>query len=156
MHCERCGLLFLPRQSICTSCHTTPSRQWLQLMGLVALAIALVYNYLMAVYFLPRFLAGRLHPQWCKVWFWITANLALYGWIFVAVALLSLCFYWERYIGKPEWQARATQVLSILLLLSALTSLFLPFSRARWAATARAARASSSSMPCASARSSRR
>ena len=139
MHCERCGLLFFPRQSVCTSCHTTPSRQWLQLMGLSALAIALVYNYLTAAYVLPRFLAGRPQPQWFKAWFWITANLALYGWILVAVALVCLCVYWERTIGKLEWQARVAQVLSILLLLSALARLFLPLIRASWAATARAA-----------------
>ncbi len=139
MHCESCGLLFLPRQSICTSCHTIPSRQWLQLMGLAALAIALVYNYLTAAYVLPQFLAGRPQPQWFKAWFSITANLALYGWIFVAVALVCLCVYWERTTGQPEWQARVAQVLSILLLLTALAHLVLPFIGASWAATARAA-----------------
>ncbi len=41
MFCERCGLNFLPRQSLCTRCKVSATRHWFQLMSLATLSVAI-------------------------------------------------------------------------------------------------------------------
>ena len=89
MFCDRCGLNFLPKQSVCTRCRRVPTRYWFQLMSLVTLLVAVACNGLVAILLLPRFAAGP-HPHFVfRAWWWFDQKAALYGWVLFAVALLA-------------------------------------------------------------------
>ena len=62
MFCERCGLNFLPKQSVCTRCKVSATRHWFQLMSLVTLMVAVACNALVALVLLPRLTAGAHAP----------------------------------------------------------------------------------------------
>ena len=115
MFCDRCGLTFLPRQSVCTRCHTASTRHWLQLMSLVTLLVAVASNSLVGVLLLPR-LVSQPHPRFLfRAWLWFDLKAALYGWIPLAVALLA----WDYFIwrsARPKvkgWITRRLLTLAI-------------------------------------------
>ena len=58
MFCERCGLNFLPKQSVCAHCHVAATRNWFQLMSLVMVLVAVFFNALVGLLMLPRLAAG--------------------------------------------------------------------------------------------------
>ena len=58
MFCERCGLNFLPRQSVCSRCHVVATRHWFQLMSLVTLLVAVLCYALVGLLLLPRLAEG--------------------------------------------------------------------------------------------------
>lgn len=96
MFCDRCGLNFLPKQSVCTRCHRTPTRYWFQLMSLVTLLVAVVANGLVAFLLLPRYVARAHSPLVFRAWFWIDQKAALYGWVLLAIGLLA----WDYFVWK--------------------------------------------------------
>ena len=97
MFCERCGLNFLPRQSVCTRCKVSATRHWFQLMSLVTLMVAVACNAVVAVIFLPRLATASTHARGVfRAWLWFDYKSAMYGWVPVAVALLV----WDFLVWK--------------------------------------------------------
>jgi len=136
LYCERCGLGFLPRQSICTRCHTSPTRHWLQLAGLATLAVALAYNAFAVLHLLPQFVARGQRTGLFRVWLRIAQALSLYGWIVVAVVLLAWSFYGALHGHKLEFEVRLARLLLIVLLVGSAARFLLPLLRAKWAVVA--------------------
>lgn len=96
MFCERCGLNFLPRQSVCTRCKVSATRHWFQLMSLVTLTVAVATNALVAFIFLPRLAAGPHARSLFRAWLWFDYKFAMYGWVPMAIALLA----WDFLVWK--------------------------------------------------------
>jgi hypothetical protein len=87
--CERCGLGFLPKQSVCSRCNVAATRHWFQLMSLLTLLIAVMCNALVGALLLPR-LASVRHPHYFfRAWLWFDDKAALYGWIPIVLSLLA-------------------------------------------------------------------
>src|SRR5258708_11468588 len=78
--CDRCGLNFLPKQSVCTRCKSVPTRYWFQLMGLVTLMVAVASNSLVGLYLLPRLAYGTHSRILFCAWLWFDFYAALCGW----------------------------------------------------------------------------
>lgn len=96
MFCDRCGLNFLPKQSVCTRCHRVPTRYWFQFMSLVTLLVAVACNGLVGLFLLPRYSQGpHAHPLY-RAWYWVDEKASLYGWIVFAVGLLA----WDYFVWK--------------------------------------------------------
>ena len=96
MFCERCGLNFLPRQSVCTRCNAVATRHWFQLMSLVTLLVAVLCNALVGLLLLPRLVEGGHSHVLFRAWLWFDRRTALYGWVPVAVGLLA----WDFLVWK--------------------------------------------------------
>jgi hypothetical protein len=93
--CDRCGLNFLPKQSVCTRCKRTPTRYWFQLMSLVTLVVAFGCNALLGIFLLPRL--ALTHPShFVHGWAWFDKQAALYGWVPLVIALLA----WDYLVWK--------------------------------------------------------
>jgi len=123
LFCERCGLNFLPRQSVCTRCGDVATRHWLQLVSLSTLMVALAANALLACFLLPRLAqahAGHSAAVLFHDWWWVNDKVALYGWVPVAVGLLAWDFFvWQVSGSRPKvkrWFTR--KLLSFALLAS--------------------------------------
>ena len=96
MFCERCGLGFHPKQSVCGRCKVTATRHWFQLMGLLTLLLAAFCNTLVGLLVLPR-LVERRHPHFLlRGWLWFDTEAALYGWVPIVIALLA----WDYLVWK--------------------------------------------------------
>ena len=96
MFCDRCGLNFLPKQSVCTRCHRVPTRDWFQFMSLVTLLVAVACNGLVGLFLLPRYAFGRNSHPLFRAWYWFDQTASLYGWIAFAVGLLA----WDYFVWK--------------------------------------------------------
>ena len=96
MFCERCGLAFLPRQSVCSRCHVVATRHWFQLMSLVTLLVSVLCNALVGVLLLPRLAAGGHSRFVFRAWLWFDYKAALYGWAPIAMGLLA----WDYFVWK--------------------------------------------------------
>ena len=96
MFCDRCGLNFLPKQSICTRCKRVPTRYWFQLMSLVTLLVAFACNALLGMLFLPRVIATHHSKFVFRAWWWADQQAALYGWVPLAIGLLV----WDYMVWK--------------------------------------------------------
>jgi hypothetical protein len=94
--CDRCGLNFLPKQSVCTRCKIVPTRYWFQLMSLVTLVVAVACNALVATLMLPRLTSGEHSRFVFRAWLWFDHKAALYGWVPIAIALLA----WDYLVWK--------------------------------------------------------
>jgi len=94
--CERCGLNFLPKQSVCSRCNVAATRHWFQLMSLVTLLVAVLCNALVGLLLLPH-LVERRHPLLMfRAWLWFDRKAALYGWVPLACGLLA----WDYLVWK--------------------------------------------------------
>jgi hypothetical protein len=113
--CERCGLNFLPRQSVCTRCKVSATRHWFQLMSLVTLLLAIACNALVAAILLPRLVAGTRAPGVFRAWLWFDHKAALYGWVPLAIALLAWDFLvWKEARPKVKgWFTRKLLTVSL-------------------------------------------
>ena len=101
MFCDRCGLNFLPKQSLCTRCNVVATRHWFQLMSLTTLLVALLCNALVGLLLLPRLVEARHSPFVFRAWLWLDYKAALYGWVPIAAALLAWDFLvWKA--AKPK------------------------------------------------------
>lgn len=115
MFCDRCGLNFLPKQSVCTRCKRVPTRYWFQLMSLVALLLAVVCNALVGMFLLPRYATAQHPRSLFRAWWWFDQNAALYGWVLFVVALLA----WDYFVWKEArpkikgWFTRKLLTLSL-------------------------------------------
>jgi len=138
LFCERCGLLLYPRQSVCSRCGATATRHWLQLIGFGALTVAIGCNSLVALYFLPRFITGHGPSLLFRAWLWFNDKVSLYGWVTVALALLTWGF-WPRPGCQQEKEARVARWLLVLLLLAGMAATLLPWLPATLAGDIRAA-----------------
>lgn len=96
MFCERCGLSFLPKQSVCSRCNVTATRHWFQLVSLATLLLAVLCNALVGLVLLPQLVEVR-HPRFFfQAWLWFDRKAALYGWAPFVVALLA----WDYLVWK--------------------------------------------------------
>jgi len=115
LFCDRCGLNFLPKQSVCTRCKSASTRYWFQLLSLATLFVALAANALVGMFLLPRLL-GSPHPRFLfRAWWWFDQKAALYGWIPLAVGLLA----WDYLVWKearPKVKGWVTRKLLTLTL----------------------------------------
>lgn len=101
MFCERCGLNFLPKQSMCSRCNVVATRHWFQLMSLATLLVAVLCNALVGLLLLPRLVEGRHSRFVFRAWLWFDYKAALYGWVPIACALLAWDFLvWKA--AKPK------------------------------------------------------
>ena len=115
MFCERCGLNFLPKQSVCTRCNASATRHWFQLMSLVTLLMAVCCNTMVAFLLLPR-LTSVAHPRFIfRAWMWFDHKLGLYGWVPLAMALLAWDFLvWKEARPKIKgWLTRKLLTVSL-------------------------------------------
>ena len=115
MFCERCGLNFLPKQSVCTRCNASATRHWFQLMSLITLLLAVCCNTLVAFLLLPR-LTSVAHPHFIfRGWMWFDRGLGLYGWVPLAMALLAWDFLvWKEARPKIKgWLTRKLLTISL-------------------------------------------
>jgi hypothetical protein len=115
LFCERCGLNFLPKQSVCTRCNAWATRHWFQLMSLLTLLMAVTCNTLVAFLLLPRMMNGA-HPKFIfRAWTWFDRQLGLYGWVPIAAGLLA----WDYLVWKEArpklkgWLTRKLLTLSL-------------------------------------------
>jgi hypothetical protein len=94
--CERCGLNFLPKQSVCSRCNVVATRHWFQLMSLVTLLVAVLCNALVGILLLPRLIEGGQSRFVFRAWLWFDHKAALYGWAPISLALLA----WDYLVWK--------------------------------------------------------
>ncbi|HKW87788.1 MAG TPA: hypothetical protein VJN21_03430 [Candidatus Acidoferrales bacterium] len=125
MFCDRCGLQFLPRQSVCTRCGQAHSQHWLQLFGLLTIFIAIASNTLLGLFLLPRLAAapGRSRTFF-HAWIWFDTKSAMYGWAALALALLA----WDYLVwrgSRPKVKGWVTRKILTLVLAAAVTP-FIP------------------------------
>jgi hypothetical protein len=125
MFCERCGLNFLPKQSVCTRCGAAASRHWLQLVGLVSLMLAFATNSLLGWFLLPRLVGSAHSHRIFHAWLWMDDKVALYGWVPVAIALLAWDFLVLRGSRRPKVRGWVTRKLLTFSLVAGVTP-FIP------------------------------
>ena len=115
MFCERCGLNFLPKQSVCTRCKVSATRHWFQLMSLVTLTVAVACNALISMLMLPKLAFGAHPSALFRAWLWFDYKAALYGWVPLAVGLLAWDFLvWKEARPKVKgWFTRKLLTFSL-------------------------------------------
>jgi len=96
VYCDRCGLNFLPKQSVCTRCKRVPTRYWFQFMSLVTVLVAVLCNTFLGLFLLPRLATGNHSRLMFRAWYWFDLKIALYGWVPLALALLA----WDYFVWK--------------------------------------------------------
>ena len=96
MYCDRCGLNFLPKQSVCTRCKRVPTRYWFQFMSLVTIFVAVLCNTVLSLFLLPRLAMASHGRVLFRGWYWFNQKAALYGWVPLALGLLA----WDYFVWK--------------------------------------------------------
>jgi hypothetical protein len=118
LFCDRCGLNFLPKQSVCTRCNTSATRHWFQFMSLMTLLLAVACNALVAFLLLPQLVesAHSAHArELFRGWMWFDRKSAMYGWAPIAAGLLA----WDYLVWKEArpkvrgWFTRKLLTLSL-------------------------------------------
>jgi hypothetical protein len=125
MFCERCGLSFLPRQSVCTRCGAAATRHWLQLIGLSTLLLAFACNSLVGWILLPRHTGGAHGHSLFRAWLWFDDKIALYGWVPLAIGILAWDFLVLRGSRRPKIRGWVTRKLLTFSLVAGMTP-FIP------------------------------
>jgi hypothetical protein len=95
IHCEECGLR-MNGQSICSGCHASPTRLWLQFVSLGALGVLTAYNYIFVLNFLPKRVP---HEYVASVWLNVSEFTWLYGWIVLGIYLPAWAYYGRKKYG---------------------------------------------------------
>lgn len=117
MFCERCGLNFLPRQSMCTRCGAASTRHWLQMTSLVTLMVVVAANRLVLLFLLPSRATGQHAHLLFRGWLWFDQKTALYGWVPLAIGLLAWdIFVWHD--ARPKVKGWVTRKLLTLALMA--------------------------------------
>jgi len=89
--CDRCGLNFLPKQSVCTRCKRVPTRgYWFQFMSLVTIFVAVLCNTVLGLFLLPRLAMSNHGRVLFRGWYWFNQHAAMYGWVPLAVGFACL------------------------------------------------------------------
>jgi hypothetical protein len=96
VYCDRCGLNFLPKQSVCTRCKRVPTRYWFQFMSLLTIFVAVLCNSILGLFLLPRLAMAKHGHLLFRGWDWFNQKAALYGWVPLAIGLLA----WDYFIWK--------------------------------------------------------
>jgi hypothetical protein len=96
VYCDRCGLNFLPKQSVCTRCKKVPTRYWFQFMSLVTVLVAVLCNTVLGLFLLPRLADSHHGKLLFRGWYWFDQKAALYGWVPLALGLLA----WDYFVWK--------------------------------------------------------
>jgi len=94
--CDRCGLGFLPKQTVCSRCNVAATRHWFQLMSIVTLLVAVLCNALIGMLLLPRLVEGRHSRFLFRAWLWFDRKAAFYGWVPLVIGLLA----WDYLVWK--------------------------------------------------------
>jgi hypothetical protein len=94
--CDRCGMSFLPKQSVCTRCKRVPTRYWFQFMSLVGIFVAVLCNTLLGVFLLPHLATSPHSRVLFRAWYWFDQKSAVYGWVPLAAGLLA----WDYFVWK--------------------------------------------------------
>jgi len=102
VYCEYCGLKILPGRRLCMRCGKVPTQQWVQLISLVILLLAIVGNSLSGWFLLPRLAATHSSGYFFRSWLWLDTESSLYGWMPLAAALLLWEFFVWRKIRKAK------------------------------------------------------
>ncbi len=96
VYCDRCGLNFLPKQSVCTRCKRVPTRYWFQFMSLVTIFVAVLCNTVLGLFLLPRLAMAKHGQVLFRGWYSFNQKAALYGWVPLALGLLA----WDYFVWK--------------------------------------------------------
>src|SRR5467141_3130991 len=96
VYCDRCGLNFLPKQSVCTRCKRVPTRYWFQFMSLVTIFVAVLCNPVLSLFLLPRLALANHGRVLFRGWYWFNQQAAMYGWVPLAIGLLA----WDYFVWK--------------------------------------------------------
>jgi len=123
MFCERCGLNFLPRQSVCTRCGAAATRHWLQLIGLATLLLAFSCNSLVGWVLLPRHTGGSRAHSMFRGWLWLDDKIALYGWVPLAIGILA----WDLLVWRGSRRTKIRGFVTRKLLTFSLVAGMTPF-----------------------------
>jgi hypothetical protein len=102
VYCENCGLKILPERPVCTSCGRVPSHEWVQLISLVILFLAVIANSVAGLFLLPKLSTTHPSVPFFRGWLWADRESSLYGWIPLAAALLL----WEYLVWRKIRKAK--------------------------------------------------
>jgi len=130
IHCEECGVR-MNGQSICSGCHASPTRLWLQFVSLGTLGVLTAYNYIFVLNFLPP----RVPREYvASVWLNVSEFASLYGWIVLGVYLLAWAYYWRKKYGyRLEAGVQVGIGLVVILLIGAVARPMFPRMGWNWA-----------------------
>lgn len=106
MYCENCGLQIFPEKPICTRCGKAPTQQFVQVMALAVLLLALIGNSLTGWLLLPRLATTHSQQFLFRAWLWTDMETAQYGWMPMAAAFLAWEFFVWRKIRKKRTVAK--------------------------------------------------
>jgi hypothetical protein len=126
VYCEYCGLKILPERPRCSRCGKAPTQQWVQLMSLVVLLLAIVGNSLAGWFLLPRQAAAHPTGHFFRAWLWLDLESSLYGWMPLAAALLAWEYFVWRKIRKTKPVPRIKGWISRKILTFVLAAGFAP------------------------------
>jgi hypothetical protein len=92
----------MPQRPTCSRCGRAPTKQWVQLISLVVLLLAIVGNSMAGWFLLPRLAAEHPTRLFFRAWLWMDMKSALYGWMPLAAGLLA----WEYFVWRKIRKAK--------------------------------------------------
>jgi hypothetical protein len=103
VYCEHCGLQIFPERPVCTRCGKAPAYEWIQLVSLAVLLLAVIGNSVAGVFLLPKLSAAHPATLFFRAWLWLDHQGARYGWMPLAAALLAWEFFvWRKFRRKKR------------------------------------------------------
>lgn len=113
LHCEECGQR-INGESICSGCHASPTRVWLQFVSLGTLAVLTAYNYV----FVLTFLRGHVpRTRLASVWLNVSEFSWHYGWITLGLYLPVWAYYSRKKYGYPLENGIRVAIAFVVILL---------------------------------------
>jgi hypothetical protein len=109
VYCEHCGIKIFPERPVCTRCGRGPAHEWVQLLSLAVLLLAMIGNSVAGLYLLPRLSVAHPSVFFFRAWLWTDREGALYGWMPLAAALLL----WEFFVWRKVRRAKPKPVTKI-------------------------------------------
>ena len=130
VHCEQCGR-GMNGQSICSGCHASPTRLWLQFVSLGTLGVLTAYNYIFVLTFLPRRVP---RAPVASVWLSVSEFAWYYGWIVLGAYLPAWAYYCRTKYGyRLGIGARVAIGLAVIVLMGAIARPVFPQMGWTWA-----------------------
>ena len=102
MYCENCGLKIFPERQLCTRCGRAPAHQFVQLLSLAVLFLAIAGNSATGWFLLPKLAATHPSGYFFRAWLWVDQESARYGWMPLAAGLLLWEFFVWRKIRRER------------------------------------------------------
>jgi hypothetical protein len=115
MCCEHCGLQIFPKHPVCTRCGETPTYELFQLASLITLFLVVVSNGIVAILLLPRLSHTNHADVYFRSWLWLTDKAAVYGWVPLAVGILTWDYFVRRKTGQKIKSRLIRKLLSFVL-----------------------------------------